>query len=110
MKRNYDITRDPGWQGKGSERPDHRLLASYGCSFRVIVLSRNGRVTYKDDVSAGAAISFLQTIGRKLSYALLVTILIPISAIAIMVLLILIAINPNAWRPRSERGESLGPG
>jgi hypothetical protein len=46
---------------------------------------------------------FLQGIWRKLTYALLMTIIIPVSAISIMALLILIAINPNAWRRHSQR-------
>jgi hypothetical protein len=46
---------------------------------------------------------FLPGIWRKLTYTLLMGVLIPLTTIMIMLLLILIAINPSAWRQPSPR-------
>jgi hypothetical protein len=46
---------------------------------------------------------FLPGVWRKLTYTLIMVVLIPLSTITMMLLLILIAINPRAWRQPSHR-------
>jgi hypothetical protein len=46
---------------------------------------------------------FLPGVWRKLTYTLIMVVLIPLSTITMMLLLILIAINPRAWRQPTHR-------
>ncbi len=47
--------------------------------------------------------AFLPGVWRKLTYTLIMVVIIPLSVITMMLLLILIAINPSAWRQPSHR-------